>query len=230
MERYVIHACPDRMWYVEEFLIPSMLKQKIKRSDILVWNDEERKGNLWSAMECFDYCGKHDGGCWHLQDDVIIAKDFAKRTKDADKDIECGFCHLNFETSDGRSPQRIGRVESKYMWSSFPCIFIPNWIAADFAKWFYKKAMYRQEYVMFCHEGKHDDSFWRDYVNEERCYDTVINVVPSLIDHVDWLIGGSVINQMRGTNCRSYYWTDEDLIDDLRTKLGEKGYGNRILF
>ena len=54
MERYVIHACPDRMWYVDGFLLPSLLEQGICRDDILIWNDEERKGNLWAAMECFE--------------------------------------------------------------------------------------------------------------------------------------------------------------------------------
>ena len=228
--KYMIHACPDRMWYVEQFLIPSMLDQGILRSDITVWNDEEKKGNLWATMDSFEYCGKQDGGYWHLQDDVIIASDFAKRSKVSGDDIECGFCHYLFENRDGRSVDRVGRVKSQYMWSSFPCIYIPNWILKDFTEWFYKKAMYRSEYVNFIHEKKHDDSFWRDYVNEERHYDTVINIAPSLVDHVDWLIGGSVINQMRGTNCRSYHWEEEDLIEDLKNKLRQKGFGNRILF
>lgn len=230
MERYVIHACPDRMWYVEGFLLPSLLEQGICRDDILIWNDEEHKGNLWAAMECFEYCGKHDGGCWHLQDDVIVASDFAIRTKDADKYIMCGFCHVGFEKHDGRSVDQIGMVESRYMWSSFPCIYIPNWIAKDFASWFYRKAMYRQEYVMFLHEKKHDDGFWRDYINECHQYDKVINVAPSLIDHVDWLIGGSIVNTMRGTNCRSYHWEEEELISKLKQNLRQKGFGNRILF
>ncbi len=28
--RYMIHACPPRMWYVEEFFIPSMKAQGIR--------------------------------------------------------------------------------------------------------------------------------------------------------------------------------------------------------
>ena len=230
MERYVIHACPKRMWYVEGFLLPSLLEQGIDRDDILIWNDEEHKGNLWAAMECFEHCGKHDGGCWHLQDDVILSSTFAERTKSADKLIECGFCHFGFEKNDGRSVDKIGEVEARYMWSSFPCIYIPNWMARDFADWFYRKAMYRQEYIMFLHEKKNDDSFWRDFINEEHPYDKVINVVPSLIDHVDWLLGGSIINEHRGTNCRSYHWEEEELIFQLKDNLRLKGFGNRILF
>ena len=230
MERYVIHACPGRMWYVEEFMIPSMLKQGIEQTDILVWNDSDGKGNLFSTIECLEHCGKHDGGCWHLQDDVLLASDFAKQTAAADKYIECGFCHIGFEKEDGRSVEKIGKVKAQYMWSSFPCIFIPNWIAKDFVEWFYTKAMYDPKYLMFIHERKHDDCFWRDYVNEERHYDTVINHAPALIDHIDWLIGGSVINQMRGTNCRAYHWEEEELVFKLREELCQKGHGQGVLF
>ena len=228
--QYMIHACPDRMWYVEQFLVPSMLEQGISRSDITIWNDEEKKGNLWATMDSFNFCGKQDGGYWHLQDDVLLARDFAERTKVSGNDIECGFCHALFENRDGRSVDRVGRVEARYMWSSFPCIYIPNWILADFVEWFYKKALYRSEYVNFIHEKKHDDSFWRDYVNEERHYDTVINIAPALVDHIDWVIGGSVINQYRGTNCRAYHWEDEELLEELKDNLRQKGFGKRILF
>ena len=32
--KYMIHTCEARLWYVEEYLIPSMLKQGIKEDDI----------------------------------------------------------------------------------------------------------------------------------------------------------------------------------------------------
>lgn len=230
MERYVIHACPDRMWYVDEYLVPSMLKQHIPRDEIIIWCDVERKGCLQTAIDCFEYCGKHEGGCWHLQDDVIIAKDFAKRTQTADSEIECGFCHSLYENSNGRSVDRTGKVESRYMWSSFPCIYIPNRMARDFVEWYYTKAMYRPQYEVFIFEKKHDDGFWRDFVNECLQDEMVLNHVPSLIDHVDWLIGGSVVNRLRGTNVRSYYWTDEDMIEDLRNRLRKEGHGSSVLF
>ena len=47
---YMIHACPQRMWYVEGFLIPSMKAQGISEEEITVWNDTEGKGNLFSSM------------------------------------------------------------------------------------------------------------------------------------------------------------------------------------
>lgn len=230
MERYVIHACPARMWYVEDYIIPSMLAQKIKRENILVWNDKENKGCLQSSIDCFEYCGEHDGGCWHLQDDVIIAPDFAKRTKKAKNEIECGFVHYGFEMRNGRSVDRVGRVPSQYMWSSFPCIYIPNRIAKGFVDWFYTKAMYMPQYDTFIFEKKYDDNFFRDYVDEYCKEEMVFNHAPSLVDHIDWLIGGSVVNRLRGTNCRSYYWEDDSMIEDLRNKLCEEGHQSGVLF
>lgn len=230
MERYVIHACKARMWYVDEFLVPSMLKQGITRDDILIWCDTEGKGNLISCIESFEHCGKHDGGCWHLQDDVILATDFAKRTKDADDRIECGFCHSLFEHDNGRSVDRIGEVKAQYMWSSFPCIYIPNRLAGDFAEWYYSKGSFRPEYQMLIVDKHGDDRFWRDFINECHSDEMVFNHVPSLIDHIDWLIGGSVANRLRGTNCRSYYWTDEELVEALKNKLREGEHREGVLF
>lgn len=230
MERYVIHACNARMWYVDEFIIPSMLKQGIKRNNILVWTDTENKGCLMSAIECFEHCGKATGGCWHLQDDIIIAKDFAKRTKDANKLIECGFCHFQFEKGNGRSVDRIGVVEARHMWSSFPCIYIPNYLAAEFAEWYYTKASYRDGYQYLIFERKGDDMFWRDFINEVHSELKVMNHCPSLIDHVDWLIGGSVTNRLRGTNCRAYWWDDEEAVQKLKNKLREGEHRNGVLF
>ncbi len=77
MPKYMIHACLARMWYVEEFLIPSMLEQGIEWESITIWNDAQRRGNLIACMDSFLSLAGSDGGTWHLQDDVIICRDFA---------------------------------------------------------------------------------------------------------------------------------------------------------
>lgn len=230
MERYIIHACPARMWYVEEYLVPSMIEQHIPRDDILIWCDADHKGCLQSAIDCFEHCGEHEGGCWHVQDDVIIALDFAKRTRATNDYIECGYCNFHFEQADKRSVENVGFVPAKYMWSSFPCIFIPNGLAGEFADWYYRKASYRTEYQMLIINKKGDDTFWRVFIDEEKPDEKVFNHVPALVDHIDWLIGGSVVNQHRGTNCRAYYWTDDNLIDNLKHKLCKEGHQNDVLF
>ena len=50
MAKYLIHACPKRMWYVQEYLVPSLLKQGIYESDISVYNDIDGLGNLKACM------------------------------------------------------------------------------------------------------------------------------------------------------------------------------------
>ena len=40
MARYLIHCYKDRRWYVDKYLIPSMLKQDIDKSDIEVFEDD----------------------------------------------------------------------------------------------------------------------------------------------------------------------------------------------
>ena len=52
--KYMIHACPQRMWYVTEFLVPSMLEQGIPEADITIWNDTEKRGNLAACMAAFE--------------------------------------------------------------------------------------------------------------------------------------------------------------------------------
>ena len=99
--RYMIHACPARMWYVKDFLIPSMMSQGIRGDDITVWNDSGGKGNLASCLESFASLKDTPGGTWHLQDDVMICRDFAARTKElAGSSIICGFCYSGYEAGD----------------------------------------------------------------------------------------------------------------------------------
>ena len=47
----------------------------------------------------------------------------------------------------------------------------------------------------------------------------VENVRPNLVEHVDWLIGGSYLQPWRGYLARAEYWDDEDLIDALHERL-----------
>ena len=53
MAKYVIHACQQRKWYVDDYLIPSMLKQGINEDDITIWLDDKHQGNLFACMNCF---------------------------------------------------------------------------------------------------------------------------------------------------------------------------------
>lgn len=217
--RYLIHACNDRLWYVDEFLIPSMLVQGIERKDISVWLDKESKGNLFSCMDSFLDCGKYNCGTWHLQDDVIIARGFARRTAKDCEEVVCGFCGKEV----GPHPEKFGHVQMRHMWFSFQCIYIPNYLAFECADWFYSEGRYEERFKERIAEGKSDDYFWLRFMVENHRDDVdCCNLKPNLVDHVDYLLGGSVINKSRKRDNTSAYFNDHDLIEQLREEIEKR--------
>ena len=220
--KYMIHACPQRIWYVNGFLVPSMLEQGIEKKDVIVWNDTKQKGCLVSCMEAFSERGKCKDGTWHMQDDVIICKDFARRTVELEKNmIICGFACEKFESSVGST--RIGswgdhRVQQ--MWYSFQCIYIPDYLAKECAEWFFNEAIHRKEYERMILERKYDDEFFRMFMLEKHGRKRALNLKPNLVDHIDYLIGGTIVNKQRTyKESRAYYFEDKDLVYELEGKL-----------
>lgn len=214
---YMIHACPDRMWYVNDFLIPSMMDQGIPRESILVWCDTEGKGNLISCMDAFASRKEKPGGTWHLQDDVLICRDFSERTQEFGRDqIVCGYCYSGYE----QGIPIAGQVFPALMWNScFPCVYIPNEIAAECADWFYNDARARPGFRPWVNTGKMDDNFFHAFCMERHPNEYVLNLAPHLVEHVDYIIGGSVANKWRGHICRAFYFEDDDLTEELTAKV-----------
>ena len=95
--KVMIHAVPKRLWYVENYLIPSI------DGDVSVWVDDKGLGNLQSCMAAFASC--KGGETWHLQDDVLLCRDFKERTEGLEG-VVFGFCCEQFEDD----PALIGRV------------------------------------------------------------------------------------------------------------------------
>ena len=213
MAKYLIHAVPRRMWYVENHLIPSMLEQGINKDDIRVYNDEKQEGNLRACMNAFASCDG-EGGTWHLQDDVCICKNFKIITEAIDFGLVCGF---SSEMYDG--PGKIGVVERKEMWFSFPCIRIPNEYARDCADWVTKYIIGNPVYRDFWEKGKNDDWAFRQYLKEFYTYVHAINIAPNLVDHVDYLVGGGTGDKPREKPVRAQYWNDCDIIANLEQKI-----------
>lgn len=219
MSEYMIHVCPERKWYVDEFLIPSMIEQGISDSDIDVWYDAERKGNLASCMESFAACGERDGGTWHLQDDVIISHDFAEKTEIFDKGIVCGFVNEIF----GPNPTMSGdNIPAPFMFNSFQCIRIPNRLAGECAEWVRTEAANDPQCQSWISSGKCDDSLWVEFIAQRHPDIRVTNLRPCIVDHIDFLLGGSVINKWRGYYARATWWDDEDLVAELTEKLAHR--------
>ena len=218
MSKYIIHACPGRMRYVENYLVPSMKKQDI--GDISIKCDDNHRGCLDSCMQIF-MSTYGDGGAWHMQDDVVICRDFKKRTEDYDgyDGIVCGFAYIKDENAN-----HYGLVQPSKMWWSFPCIYIPNNIARECAKWFYTKGRNDSKYAKWTNSNKYDDAFFKEFITLSYPDISVLNMTPNLVDHVDYLIGGSIANKLRSYQTRSKYFEDLYLVDELEKKLQLNNY------
>lgn len=213
--KYVIHTYPKRLWYVTQYLVPSMERQGIKPSDILILNDNNGYGNLQAFIHSLDYL---DEDCWHLQDDILISKEFKKKTEVLGRinTVVNGFCHYDF--NEGCILHK-GFAKTKFMYLSFPCIFIPKDIADSFYKWALKQET-KKKYKEIFDSGKQDDKLFYEYMQTQdyeiyNCYDC-------LVDHVDYLIGGSSINP-RDHQVRAMYWNENELNIELEERLKKEG-------
>ena len=205
----LIHAVPKRMWYVQRYMVPALQAQGIEPE---IFCDEKRLGNLGACLESLR--NRHGDGTWHLQDDVLICRDFAERATKYDTGICNGFCHLN----SGDSRGCVGEVYPPELWNGFPCVRIPDDIGRDFVRWVENET--HESWVdIQIRRNKADDWIFHRYVEDVHPYIRCRNIGPNLVEHVDWLIGGSVVNEWRGYICRSDYWEDEELVQELKERL-----------
>lgn len=219
--KVMIHAYPKRMWYVDGYLVPSLKAQGLTDADIIIWNDTEGHGNLRSCVESFaSVNGEGDEGTWHIQDDVLVCHDFVTRCRKLDHGVVYGFCNERF-TDD---PRQTGRVHVPDAWHSFQCVRIPDEYARAMAHWFDADARLRIEHRWMVAENKYDDTFFRMWLLEVRPWELVYNAAPNLVDHVDWIIGGSALNEWRDFIASAHFWPPEDqaLTDALRAAVRER--------
>lgn len=207
--KVLIHACPKRMWYVEGWLVPELLRQGA--DEVEVWNDSEGLGNLAACMASFA-ARTGDGGTWHIQDDVILCRDFVERCREHDEGVVYGFCCEAF-TDD---PRQTGRVSVADAWHSFQCVRIPDAYARECATWLETDGTAQADYPLWIRSGKMDDSVFRTYLIEKHARETVENLKPCLVDHVDFILGGSVLHPWRGYIARATFWDDEDMVRELK--------------
>lgn len=206
----MIHACPDRMWYVRRFLLPQLLEQGVE--DVAIWNDTKRRGNLGAFLASVE--ALHGDGTWHIQDDVLLSRDFARRAAEYDLGVVNAFCCL----SSGDDPALAGIVYPPDLWHGFPCVRIPDDYARDFAAWV-ETGQHSPEADAMIQIGKGDDYLFHEYFETVHGTETARNLAPNLVEHVDWLIGGSIANEWRGTPARSALWTEHGLVDQLSREL-----------
>ena len=62
---------------------------------------------------------------------------------------------------------------------------------------------------------KHRLSHFRNHHRKDKAR----NIAPNLVEHVDWLLGGSVANAQRVTQLRSALWPDQELVEQLAAEI-----------
>ena len=217
MIKYVIHCCPQRAKYVWNYLVPLMQKQGIDLAEIYVYNDIKRLGNLHAFMDCCRHLQNipDDQIVWHMQDDVLISSDFAKITNDNllfnVADIVCGFC---CETFGKDLTGCIGCVPLEDMWYSFQCIGLKSKYMKECADWFYDEVIPKKLHAEFVNANKYDDTMFRIFMQERYPNLVALNLAPNIVEHIDVLIGGAIVNKGLPWR-RSKYWQNEHLVEEL---------------
>lgn len=217
--RILIHAVPERLWYVENFLMPSLIKQGAE--DVRIWCDENHSGNLKACMDAFA-CMEGDKGTWHLQDDVIVCRDFVTRCRELDIGVVYGFCCRNF----GDRLDAFGTVYPADAWNSFQCVRIPDEYARECAAWVrseeWRSESMENDLNTLWEFGRGDDTFFHEFMKARHTFDAVENVAPNLVEHVDCLLGGSTLQTWRDYIARSEFWDDQELVKDLKTRINRR--------
>ena len=218
----MIHSCNERQWYVDRYLVPSMLEQGINKDDIYIYQDKNRDGNLvsWviSCHKAYELWGDNVN-VWHLQDDVLLASYFKSKTEELEategNKMICGFtCYYDDNRKAG-----YGTV-IKDMWFSFPCIRLNTTRTKEFANWCDIYVWRDSQFGFWIRQKKGDDFVFRVFVESYYPNEEILNLNPNIIEHVDFLLGGTIVNKQRKKyDVRSMYWNEEYLVEELRDKL-----------
>ena len=223
MAYYLIHACNQRMWYVKRHLLPSLVAQGIDPKHILVYQDKNSIGNLRAWVDSCNKLVEHANklgtdGVWHLQDDVVICKDFKERTEKYDSGIVCGFT-CNYDVN---YPIGYHTLLEEQMWFSFPCIRIPSDVLEHFVCWA-NVNLWQSKYFKPCIvRNNADDMVFREWLYDNYPDVKHLNLAPNLVNHIDDLINGSVVNISRNMNTRALYWEDDEVIENLKKELANQ--------
>ena len=218
---YMIHACKERMWYVNEYLVPSMIDQGILKDNIIIWQDKENVGNLDSFVKSMKWIAENQnylGGIWHLQDDVVISSRFKELTEKHNNGFAAGFSN---QVNDGGNVNMIGEVQFNWSWFSFPCLRIPNRYASAFVKWYYNDVIANNIYEDLRKDGKNDDALFKRFMISKYPNAHCLNFIPNIVDHVDYLLGGSVINKQREGTRRAYWFEEPRIVENLEIALNK---------
>lgn len=207
----LIHACPERMWYINEFLLPELTRQGVRNVD--VYNDVERLGNLQAFLDSVWTRCRAGEDTWHLQDDVWPCSDFGAKIEAlaGREGVVCGFVN----EIGGPDANLVGEQCAADLWYSFPCIRIPGQWARQLAAWVRAGADGGSDAARFLAKNQGDDWFFQRFLALYHADAPVYHCKPCLVEHVDFLLGGSQVSPWRGYWARAAYWDESEQIEKL---------------
>lgn len=195
---FIIHCVPKRKKWVDGYIIPELKKHNQK---YIIYEDTKGDGNLKSFTKSLDKVKNIPNGCWHIQDDIYFSSDFFERIKTLPKDmLIAGF------TSADWCHGREGIQFIQGGWLSFQCVYIPTKYVSGFRQ-FLKD--YYEDYKQMIDSGCCDDTLFQKYIKKKFPEDWCLNVKPNLVNHIDYLIGGTTIHKNFKPHL-ALYW-DEDI-------------------
>ncbi len=206
--RFMIHSCNERLKYVEDKLIPSMVRQGILREDIVLFNDDLKEGCLKAWVRSLKLLENEQEGYWHLQDDIEISKDFYERIKDIG---DFNFIVNGFvcKQHNLENYEKIGFQYPKEWWASLQCVYIPSKYVRSFLEWFLDGVVKGGKFNNYLVKNRHADFFFYRSVIEKFPQDYMLNLVPCLVNHIDYKLGGSVITPEKRYLREAYYWEEK---------------------
>jgi hypothetical protein len=158
--------------------------------------------NLINRMKVI--AGKRNSNTWHFEDDVLPDRRIYEWMEDLeDKEgIICGF----------GTTEKFGEVKPEDMWYSFPCIRIPNYYLYGFVWWVLHSGG-DEDVVNRLKLGKGIDFLFRKYVIQNPI--PIYHHNPCMVEHIDDLIGGSLINT-RDKPIKAIRFEDKEALEELK--------------
>lgn len=212
--RIMIHSVPQRAIAVGK-ITAELIRQGFHKDDIFNYIDHELEGALPAFRKSIDFLDHRVidpfEDVWHLQDDVVLSKDFVKAIAFAcfrrDADVVCGF----HSSADKKTAPFKDDFDKFPMYHSFPCIRIRSWVASEFNSWL---STTDDPWVLEkIPTGKFDDSLFRRFIWYRESTDSPIaykNLSYSIVDHRSDIYGGSIVNPTRTDPLRALDFADEE--------------------
>lgn len=198
----LIHGSSRRAAYLYSYLIPKLCGTDKIKIDM----DAENKGNLQAYLDSYRRL-PNKGDTWHLEDDVLPDRRFKEWMEQMEsfRGIVCGFGCKG-------SRNVLGEIKDpEDMWYSFPCIRIPNDYIKDFLEWL--EVTRDEEIARKIRAGKGIDFIFHKYVCERPI--PIYHHNPCMVEHVDDLIGGSLIS-VRREPVKAVRFEDKAAVEELK--------------